>query len=125
VHKKLLEILEKDPRYKLPAYIFVLASLEGAKKKLKKERIHLTAQELLEGFKDLAQNEFGALAKTVLESWGIKSTADVGEIVFNLIEAQLLTKTPEDKKEDFAFVFDFDEVFVQKYEFSTPTSLRR
>ncbi|MEO0092312.1 MAG: Minf_1886 family protein [candidate division WOR-3 bacterium] len=111
------EILRKDNRYKIHAYSFVLASLKLARQIAKKPK-HVTALELLEGVKVLAQNEFGIMAKTVLESWGIKTTDDIGEIVFNLIEARILSKTEEDKKEDFHNVFDFNEVFVQDYQFS-------
>lgn len=110
------EILRKDNRYKKQAYSFILASLEVARHITKKSK-HVTARELLEGFKVLAQKEFGIMAKTVLESWGIKTTDDVGEIVFNLIEVGILSKTEEDQKEDFYNVFDFNEVFVQKYRF--------
>lgn len=110
------EILRKDNRYKKQAYSFILASLEVARLITKKSK-HVTARELLEGFKVLAQKEFGIMAKTVLESWGIKTTDDVGEIVFNLIEVGILSKTEEDRKEDFYNVFDFNEVFVQKYQF--------
>ncbi|MCX7784872.1 MAG: hypothetical protein N2201_01380 [candidate division WOR-3 bacterium] len=111
------DILSKDNRYKLQSYAFVLASLELARRITNKPK-HVTALELLEGVKVLAQKEFGIMAKTVLEFWGIKTTDDIGEIVFNLIEAGILTKTAEDKKEDFHNVFDFNEVFVQDYQFT-------
>jgi len=109
-------ILEKDSRYKFQAYAFVLAALEVARLQTKKTK-HVTGLELLEGVKSLAQQEFGLMAKTVFESWGIKTTDDVGEIVFNLIEEGLLSKTDEDKKEDFHNVYDFNKVFNDEYPF--------
>lgn len=111
------KILQKDKRYKFQAYPFVLAALEIARKQTEKNR-HVTGQELCQGFKTLAQNEFGIMAKTVLESWGVKTTDDIGEIVFNLIDVKLLSKTDEDKKEDFHNVFDFDKAFVNEHRFS-------
>ncbi|MEO0083884.1 MAG: Minf_1886 family protein [candidate division WOR-3 bacterium] len=114
---KIKEILKKDHRYQIEAYTFLMASLAVAQKLTQKQN-HVTAYELLQGFKILAQEEFGILAKTVLASWGIKTTDDVGEIVFNLIDAGLLTKTEQDKKEDFHNIFNFDEVFIKEYQFS-------
>ncbi|MEO0076385.1 MAG: Minf_1886 family protein [candidate division WOR-3 bacterium] len=111
------EILKRDNRYKIHAYSFILASLEVARQITKKPK-HVTALELLEGVKVLAQKEFGIMAKTVLECCGIKTTDDIGEIVFNLIEADILSKTEEDKKEDFHNIFNFDEVFIKEYQFS-------
>ena len=110
------EILQKDSRYKAQAYVFVLAALEVARIQTGKSK-HVTAVELLQGIKTLAQKDFGIMAKTVLESWGIKITDDIGEIVFNLIDVKLLSKTDEDKKEDFHNVFDFDKAFVNEYPF--------
>ncbi len=114
---RLTEVLQKDNRYKPQAYAVVLAALEVARIQTGKSK-HVTAVELLQGIKTLAQKDFGIMAKTVLEFWGIKTTDDIGEIVFNLIDAKLLSKTDEDKKEDFHKVFDFDKAFVNEYPFS-------
>lgn len=110
------EILQKDARYKIQAYSFVLAALEVAREQCKK-KTHVTGQELCYGCKTLAISEFGIMAKTVLESWGIKKTDDIGEIVYNMIDAGLLSKTDEDKIEDFHNVFDFEKVFDKEYVF--------
>jgi uncharacterized repeat protein (TIGR04138 family) len=75
----------------------------------------VTAQELLDGIRELALCEFGLMARTVFRSWGINATGDFGEIVFNLIEANLLNKTEEDSKADFQDVYDLDKVLVEGY----------
>ena len=116
--KGLEEILRKDNRYKLDAYLFVLEALDYTRRLFKRPR-HVSGQELLEGIKELAKIKFGRMAKTVLEDWGVKKTDDFGEIVFNLVEAKLLSKTKEDKKEDFHNVYSFDEVFVRDYKIKT------
>lgn len=118
------EILQKDKRYKIQAYSFVLAAIEVAQKQTKK-KTHVTGQELCYGFKTLAINEFGIMAKTVLESWGIKKTDDIGEIVYNMIDAGLLSKTDEDKIEDFHNVFDFEKVFEKEYLFELNNTPQR
>jgi uncharacterized repeat protein (TIGR04138 family) len=110
-------ILEKNKRYKIQAYTFVMAALDVAQKQTEKKR-HVTGQELCQGFKTLAQSEFGLMAKTVIESWGIQTTDDIGEIVYNMIDEGMMGKTDEDKKEDFHNVFEFDKVFVKEYPFT-------
>jgi uncharacterized repeat protein (TIGR04138 family) len=45
----------------------------------------------------------------VLNAWGLQAGEDVGEIVYNLIRAGLMSKTDEDRKEDFSGVMKFDE----------------
>ncbi len=112
--EKIEEILREDKRYKPNAYFFVLAALRYEIDRLKKKR-HITGKELARAIKDLAIREYGPMAKTVLNSWGIYKTDDFGEIVFNMVDKGLLTKQDKDKKEDFHNLFDFDEVFLEKY----------
>lgn len=111
-------VLPKDARYKIAAYLFLYEALAYTQKKLgrdnpalKPAERHLTGQELLEGIRGYAHQSFGPLAPVVFRSWGVNSTADFGEIVFNLVENDLLGKTEEDKREDFAEGFDFDTAF--------------
>ena len=112
------EILSKDSRYKLEAYFFVLAALEYTRKMTQKPK-HVTGQELLEGIKKLGLEQYGIMTKTVFESWGVKNTKDFGQIVFNMVNAEVLSKTEEDKIENFDNVYDFTEVFEKNYKFNT------
>lgn len=109
----------RESRYDERAYLFVLAALELVQQKLP-ERRHLTGRELAEGCRELALLRYGVLARTVLEHWGIKSTADIGEVVFTLVATGLLMSQPQDSKEDFVDVFDFHEAFDRAYPWSTP-----
>jgi uncharacterized repeat protein (TIGR04138 family) len=113
----LLTILNKDKRYDPEAYSFIMTSLDYTMKKLKRKG-HVTGQELSEGVKDYCLDQFGPLARLVLEKWGIKSTNDFGEIVFNLINSGLLGKTEEDRKEDFHNRYDFKEAFDKGCKYS-------
>ena len=110
-------IVEIDPRYRHDSYLFVINAVEFTMLKLKR-RGHVTGQELLEGIRHLAQSEFGPMAKPVLESWGVRSTNDFGEIVFNLVEEGVLGKTEHDSREDFKDIYDFDEVFERHYDWN-------
>jgi uncharacterized repeat protein (TIGR04138 family) len=76
---------------------------------------HLDGPEILEGFRDLALTQFGPLARIVLETWGLHATIDVGHIVFNLIEADVFSKSDRDQLSDFDNVFDFTEAFDAPY----------
>ncbi len=96
----------REPRYDERAYLFVLAALEFCQQRLP-ERRHLTGQELAVGCRDLALERYGVLARMVLEHWGVRAAADLGEIVFTLVETGLLMSQPGDSKDDFIDAFDF------------------
>jgi uncharacterized repeat protein (TIGR04138 family) len=119
------EIVRRDPRFAYEAYEFVFAALAHTQKLL--ERVpeappdegegknHVSGPELLAGIRDLALREFGLMARTVFRLWGVNRTGDFGEIVFNLIEANLMSKTDRDDREDFVDVYDLDEALVNGY----------
>lgn len=113
------KICREDHRYDVEAYIFVREALDFTAKMLDKPieapGRHVTGQELLAGIRTYVSGEFGPMALTVFNTWGVKSTEDFGEIVFNLVNFGLLGKTDEDKKEDFANGYDFSEAFVKPF----------
>ncbi|MBD3321540.1 MAG: hypothetical protein GF350_10650 [Chitinivibrionales bacterium] len=100
----------KDIRYKPQAYAFVLNGLEFFIAKLSEKR-HVTGQELSMGLADFAARQYGPLALTVLNNWGIYTTQDFGYIVYNLINISLLSKRPQDSVDDFENVFNLKEFF--------------
>jgi uncharacterized repeat protein (TIGR04138 family) len=108
------ELVRRDPRYSREAYRFVSDALEHTVSKLS-ERRHVTGQELSQGIKDYALREFGPLAREVFRSWGVRSTADFGEIVYNLIEIGVMGKTDEDRREDFHNVYDLNAAFEEGF----------
>lgn|SRR5512146_224282 len=104
------QLRERYPRYAETAYVFVLSALHHVIEQLPEPR-HISGPELAEGVRELALMRFGPMARDVLEHWGIRSTADVGQLVFALVEAGILIKQDEDELTDFVGVFDFDEAF--------------
>jgi uncharacterized repeat protein (TIGR04138 family) len=122
-HPKLDELVRSDPRYASEAYEFVFQALGHTQRLLGRvqpagggeQEYHVRGPELLNGIRDLALQQFGLMARTVFRMWGINSTADFGEIVFNLIDAGLMSKTDEDDRLDFHGVYDLDEALVQGY----------
>jgi uncharacterized repeat protein (TIGR04138 family) len=125
-HPALAEIVRRDPRYAYEAYEFVFAALGYTQKMLGRQpRVghggqaepehHVTGRELVEGIRELALREFGRMARMVFRMWGIERTDDFGEIVFNLVESNLMSKTDEDARTDFHNVYDLDEALVKDY----------
>ncbi len=108
------EVLDRDARYARDAYAFVSEAL-GYTVQQKGEPGHVTGRELCEGLAEYALQQFGRLARPVLESWGVRRSEDIGEIVFNMVDVGLLRKTDEDRREDFAGVLDFDDTFDRGY----------
>jgi uncharacterized repeat protein (TIGR04138 family) len=104
------EICARDKRYKPESYWFLMQALHFTQRNLKKQR-HVTGRELSDGLRKFAIEQYGALAKRVLNHWGINETSDFGNIVFNLIEKKILSKTDEDSLDDFRDVYDFREAF--------------
>ena len=104
----------RERRYDERAYLFVLAALEFCQQRLT-ERRHISGQELAEGCRDLALERFGVMSKLVLEHWGIRTTADIGHIVFALVDLGMLLSQPGDTRADFENVFDFDRAFERDY----------
>lgn len=145
-------LLERDRRYKFDAYVFVFEALRYAQDRLNlgqsyseesqasdsredfdeldellddessEEERHVTGQELCEAIRLFALEQYGLVAKSVLEHWGIRSTSDFGEIVFNLLDIGKMRKTEHDRREDFDNVYDFDEAFRQGFEITMPDS---
>lgn len=114
-------ICVKDSRYVADAYYFLREALDYTSKELVCEKRasgqprHVTGQELCLGVREYALQEFGPLASLVLTTWGLRTTADIGEIVYNLIETGKLGKSEQDQKSDFTGVYDFEDAFVKPY----------
>jgi len=81
---------------------------------------HVTGQELCEAIRRYALEQYGYMAKTVLNSWGVYSTGDFGEIVYNLIRIGQMRKTPQDRREDFDDVYQFDTAFESEFRITLP-----
>ncbi len=112
-------LVESDGAYDREAYLFLRDALDHTIKRLKKDQTpadrHVTPVQLLDGIRQYALEEYGPMAPTVLDYWGIRETLDFGRIVFQLVEAGILGKTDTDKLDDFADVYDFDEAFRGPY----------
>lgn len=113
-YSKLRRIVEEDPRYDLEAYAFLQEALGCLMGEIGEKR-HVTGQELLEGIRKYALKEYGPMSRTVLEHWGIHKCSDFGEIVFNMVDKELLGKTKQDSRKDFEGGYEFEDVFDKPF----------
>lgn len=106
-------ILERNTRFDPHAFFFLKDALDFTLKRVAAanggQARHVSGPELLEGFRDFALDQFGPMATTLLNEWGIRQCQDVGDMVFLLIEEQVFGKQDSDKPEDFAGDFDLHE----------------
>jgi len=113
---RLREILRTDRRYAVEAYSLVSAALRRLQRR-RGRRAHVSGRDLVRGVVELALERYGNLARLVLEKWGIYRSEDIGEVVFNLVKAGILSTSPEDSKEDFrghpAFTVVFDKAPIE------------
>ncbi len=129
LREDLERVLARDSRYTVHAYAFVFEALEHTKFLRKQARAsarsrrvrtpsfsqHVTGLELCEGVRELALRQYGLMSMAVLAQWGIHSTSDIGEIVYNLIASGDFEKTPSDSRSDFDNVYEFEDVFRRNF----------
>lgn len=113
------QILATDARYHRDAYHFLREALDFTQKIVARENAdrmrHVTGQELLDGIRQFALNQFGPMTPTVFAEWGITECRDFGNLVFNMVEIGLLAKTQEDSRADFEGGYSFDDAFRAPY----------
>lgn len=153
----LFQLLQRDKRYALEAYLFILEALSFAQESLgmgqqpaveeleptrgaddepkpgprqragrgrrRHAERHVSGQQLCEAARLYGLQQYGYLAPKVLAVWGIRSTADFGELVFNMIDIGQMRKTRSDKREDFHDVYDFAEGFSRDLSFVVPDTV--
>ena len=128
--KSLHDVVEAVGVYPEEAYVFVQSGLNYTVEKVHKQTEpnashHVGGRELCDGLRELAQNQWGMLARIVLERWNITSTLDFGRIVFAMVEHDMLQKTDDDTLEDFRHVYDFRAAFDSNYHIETKAMVER
>ncbi|MBT8038531.1 MAG: hypothetical protein KJO21_13425 [Verrucomicrobiae bacterium] len=102
-------VIKRDPSYDVGAYYFLKDALDFTVKRVMEnnagEHRHVAASELLIGFRDLALQEFGPMASTMMKEWRLLSCTDIGTMVFQLIDEGVFGKQDSDTMEDFAELF--------------------
>jgi uncharacterized repeat protein (TIGR04138 family) len=113
------QLVNADPRYHREAYHFLREALDYTQRAISKANKgklrHVTGQELLAGIRAFALQQFGPMTLTLLHEWGVRRCEDFGELVFNLIDRGILSRTDTDSRLDFAGGYDFDEAFRKPF----------
>lgn len=106
-------VAKADGRYHVDAYLFVLEALNVVLERRRRQGAqgHVDGGQVLDGVKELGLEKFGYLAAVVLESWGVRTPRQVGDLIFNLVEADILSKQESDRREDFAQPWTFEDFF--------------
>lgn len=119
-------IVDDDPRYAIDAYEFINQAVSYTANKLKRSRKarnpHISGQELLKGISEYAIEQFGPMASEVLKNWGLKDGSSIGNVVFNMVEQQLLYASKDESIEDFHG--DFNTLFKASSNTSRKKSLK-
>lgn len=120
LEEKIQNVRRRDRRFSRHAYYFVLDALDYTMSHLGREQMvgeerHVGGRELLAGIREFAADQFGPMAALVFERWGVRGPADFGEIVFNLVDAELLSRRASDSRLDFSDPTDFRETFAKKH----------
>jgi len=118
-HQAVELIVTRDARYAPGAFFFLKEALDFTVQRVMEDNQgvprHVSGPELLEGFRDHALEQFGPMASTLLRVWGVRCCADVGEMVFLLIESKVFGRQESDTKQDFHGVYDFHEAFTAPF----------
>lgn len=118
------EVVAEVGLYPIEAYEFVRQGLSFTAERIaadvqaNRRSRHVTGQELSVGLRDYAVAQWGMLARPVLRRWNITCTLDFGRIVFAMVEARMLSKTPSDTLDDFRNVYEFRSAFEADYRIS-------
>lgn len=112
------QIYARDPRIEKAAYHYLRETMDFTTDKAKEdgaENNHVSATELLLGFRDYSLNQFGPMAATIFDEWNLTQCSDIGDMVFALIDSGIFSKQESDTQEDFTEVFTFHEAFVKPF----------
>jgi len=111
------EIAAETGRYSPAAFKFVYEGRGYTVQNIAREPRHVSGQTLCEGLRRMAVDKYGRLAAIVLNSWGVKTTRDFGEIVYTLIDHEWMSAQPSDTIDDFNGVYDFETAFKDQFAF--------
>lgn len=113
IEQTITQVARQRGEFRPEAYFFTVEALNQTVHELTIRR-HLSGPELLRGIVRLAYERFGSEASEILEGWGIDVTRDFGVIVYDLIEAGVLSHSDSDSIEDFEDVFDLSEAISEE-----------
>ncbi len=102
--------------YAPEAFAFIYQAIEATSAELAHDgqKGHMSAEQVYKGCIEYALLQFGPLADSVFQQWGIHESSDVGNIVYLLIEERILSKQKDDQLEQFEG-FEPPALFIDRY----------
>jgi len=124
---RILELCRRPPHYAYEAYAFVCDAVDHTLDQLGRndpdadpedptDAHHVSGAELVRGLCELAVSAFGMMAPVVFRQWNVRTTDDIGRMVFDLIEVGKLSKSDRDSPEDFHDLFDLPQALAEGFE---------
>ncbi len=114
------EIIQMESRFEPGAYFLVREALDFTVDRLAEadggEKRHVTGPELLHGFRDYTLKEYGPMAATLLQDWGLTECEHIGQIVFLFIENGVFGKQDSDTIDDFSNIYEFETAFTEPFQ---------
>lgn len=142
---ELTPLLANDPRFSIEAYLFIFEAIEHTKslrrsgiqsqlsakldslppkaKPKASRKEHVTGRELCLGIRDLLWRQYGMMSLAIVRSWGLRTSADIGAIVFHMVDSGDLDATKADSPADFQDVLTFDDTLRSGYQFDLDSLL--
>lgn len=101
----------KDGRYHEGAFLSLRAGLDFAVELyVEKGSKHVHAHQLYDGYLRFVWMEYGCLTESLLNYWGVRSSKDLGEMVYLLIGIGVFGSNEKDTPRDFDGLTPISEV---------------
>jgi uncharacterized repeat protein (TIGR04138 family) len=119
LRRRPFEALAASVGYPVDAVMFVRDALrwvEATGRPHPDGRLHATALDVCRGVRDYAARYFNdqAEALDLLAEWKLRSSEDVGRIIYGMVEAGLLKTSRQDSPCDFDSLFVLDDLFTRQ-----------
>jgi uncharacterized repeat protein (TIGR04138 family) len=108
------DALAGDAGCSVDAVLFVLDAVSLAARTMHSAGAgHVTARHVCGALRAHARSYFNDEAEAIelLDEWGVRSSEDVGRIVFAAVRAGRLRASPNERQSDFAGLFTLDTLF--------------
>ena len=123
---RIARVAQNHPEYAHEAYRYIANAVHVIAQEIQEQEAesdphaakrHISIAELLDGLRTHLLKDFGRLAFDILGAWHVHTTADFGNIVYNLVEGGVLSLSPEDSIADFYNQYSFHKAFVAPFQY--------
>ncbi len=121
---RIARVAQNHPQYAHEAYCYIANAVRVIAQEIQEKesgeqparKRHISIAELLDGLREHLLKDFGRLAIDILGAWHVHTTADFGNLVYNLVEGGVLSLSAEDSIADFYKQYSFHDAFVAPFQ---------